>query len=183
MAEETSWEKYLVENSNALSSIAQLDLEKLLQVLVSVRKNNGCVWILGNGGSASLAAHAVADFSKTAKSMGGSPLRALAPSEMTSLQSAYSNDESFEMGFARTLETYLDPQDAVIVISVSGKSPNLLRAIDVAKTKAATVCAIVGAGGVGLRDQCQSFVLIESNDYQVVENMQLSIVHWLTKNL
>ncbi len=183
MAEETSWEKYLIENGRALSGIAHLELDKLLQVLVSVRKSNGCVWILGNGGSASLAAHAVADFSKTARSMGGSPVRTLAPSEMTALQSAYSNDESFEMGFARTLETYLDSKDAIIVISVSGRSPNLLRAIDVAKAKSATICAIVGARGIELRDHCQSFVLIESDDYQVVENTQLSIVHWLTKNL
>lgn len=149
--------------------------------LVSERR--GIVWLIGNGGSASLASHAVADFSKTAKNLGGRGVRAIAPSEMLSLQSAYSNDLSFGEGFKETLASYLTPSDMVIAISVSGRSPNLVAALELAMSMGARTSAWVGAAGIGIEAITNNLTVIPSHDYQIVENVQIAIMHWVTKRL
>jgi D-sedoheptulose 7-phosphate isomerase len=178
-----TWANYSSVNSSVMSNLSSGDLNNLLNLLLATRNSAGTLWILGNGGSASLASHAVADFSKTAQGLGAEPLKTQSLSEMVSLQSAFSNDESFEYGFARTLEMYSSPDDTILVFSVSGRSPNLLRAIEVAISKESKVAAIVGNTGEPLRAKCDAFVAIDSTDYQIVENVQLAIMHWITKNL
>ena len=179
----TTWGDYVSANREAMSSVSTDRLDELLQTLEDVRAKKGSVWVLGNGGSASLASHAVADFSKTASSTGGKPLKTFAPSEMVSLQSAYSNDVSFEAGFSATLDMYLQPKDVVLIFSVSGKSPNLLQAMASAKRIGSRVAGVVGQSGEHLRSQADVLLVLESLDYQIVENVQLAIMHWITKKL
>ncbi len=177
-----NWSEYVSANSDAAFALDQSALEEVVRVLAEVREEGSKVWVLGNGGSASTAAHAVGDFAKTTKTLGGKPLFAIAPSEMTALQTAYANDIDFSQGFASTLEDFLEQGDAVWIISVSGKSPNLLKAVDVARSRGAKVIATVGNQGRGLEDLALC-ITIPSDDYQIVENVQLQIMHWLTKRL
>ncbi len=177
-----NWTEYVSTNSDAAHALDKSKLEDVVRVLTSVRDEGSKVWILGNGGSASTASHAVGDFAKTTKTLGGKPLFAIAPSEMTALQTAYANDIDFSEGFAHTLEDFLEPGDAVWVISVSGKSPNLLRAVDVARSREARIIATVGNQGKAL-EGLSLCITIPSDDYQIVENIQVQIMHWLTKQL
>lgn len=178
-----NWDTYAIANKNAAEQLNIETLEKFVQLLRLTRKRNGKVWILGNGGSASTASHAVADFGKTTKSLGGSPLFALAPSEWTSMQSAYANDVNFAESFSLTLSDFLQDNDLVWIISVSGKSPNLVSAIAAAKALGAITVSTVGMSGSELTGSVDLNLIIPSNDYQIVENIQLMIMHWLTKQL
>jgi D-sedoheptulose 7-phosphate isomerase len=108
---------------------------------------------------------------------------ALAPSEMTALQTAYSNDESFSSGFASTLADFGATKDVVWLISVSGKSPNLIAAFNQAKDSGMKVLSTVGKSGFKLAAESDVGIVVESDDYQVVENVQLVLMHWLTKLL
>jgi D-sedoheptulose 7-phosphate isomerase len=178
-----NWNDYLAHNVAAASNLDSENLEKFSKALIRTRELGKKVWILGNGGSASTAAHAVVDFAKTVKNFGGRPLFVIAPSESTALQTAYANDESFEVAFASTLEPFLEQDDLVWIISVSGKSPNLIMAISKSKEKGAVVAATVGVAGRYLESEIDICITVPSADYQVVENIHIMIMHWLTKNL
>ena len=124
-----SWDEYRIENNEALSGIDVTSVESVLQILKSLRLRGGTLWIAGNGGSAATASHAAADLGKTVKSSGASPVFCVALSDMVAMQTAYANDISFERGFSETLMDFAKPEDVLWVISVSGTSPNLMRAI------------------------------------------------------
>lgn len=179
----SAWQSYVAENARVLSLVDEGVLQETAVTFKNVGTSDGTIWVLGNGGGASLASHAVADFSKTVQGLGGSPVKTLAPSEMVSLQTAYSNDTNFTEGFASTLKTYGSSLDTVLVISVSGRSPNLLNAIDVANSMGMRTSAWVGVRGAGLRDSVDHLVVFDSDDYQIVENAQVSLMHWITKKL
>ena len=174
---------YLDENFDALRGIPEQLVDAFIQVLLQVRDSGGTVWCLGNGGSASLASHAVGDFAKTSKQLGARPLFAIAPSEMTALQSAYANDVSFKEAFSSTLADFAGDRDAVWIISVSGTSPNLLLAAEAARVKGARVLSTVGKRGRALCDESDVGIEIPSDDYQVVENAHVVLMHWFTKQL
>lgn len=179
----SAWQSYVAENARVLSMVDEGLLLETAATFKRVGTSGGTIWVLGNGGSASLASHAVADFSKTVQGLGGSPVKTLAPSEMVSLQTAYSNDTSFTEGFASTLKTYGSSSDGVLVISVSGRSPNLVNALEVANSLGMRSSAWVGIRGAGLFDIVEHLVVFDSDDYQVVENAQVSLMHWITKEL
>lgn len=179
----TSWQKYVSENAETLLAIDEKALLQLASMIKDVIEEGRTIWILGNGGSASLSSHAVADFSKTVLGLGGRPARAIALSEMISLQSAFSNDNSFEEGFEKTLRMFAKRRDLVIAISVSGTSPNIVRALETSRTLGIAVSAWVGLKGNGLNDSVDNLLIIPSTDYQVVENAHVAIMHWITKEL
>ncbi len=179
----SAYQNYVAENARVLSLVSESILSETAKKFKDVGSAGGTVWVLGNGGSASLASHAVADFSKTVQGLGGTAVRTLAPSEMISLQTAYSNDTSFAEGFASTLKTYGSDRDAVLIISVSGRSPNLVNALEVAKSMGMSSSAWVGVRGAGLAGLVDHLVVFDSDDYQIVENAQVSLMHWITKEL
>lgn len=177
------WESYLNLNDEALRKINSQEVSAFFSVLDEVRSGGGTIWVVGNGGSASAASHAVADFGKTAKSGGARPLFTIAPSEMTSMQTAYSNDISFESGYAQTIRDFARSGDAVWIISVSGRSPNLLAVLDVARDLNLRTLSTVGTRGGEMAALCESGIVVPSEDYQVVENAHIILMHWFTKLL
>jgi D-sedoheptulose 7-phosphate isomerase len=178
-----NWIDYVEANTSVLQSVSEADLEKLLSLLKEVRSAAGTLWILGNGGSASLASHASGDFSKTVDGLGGSALRAVALSDLVALQTAFANDESFEEAFGESLELLAKPGDAVLLFSVSGTSPNIVFATKKAIELGLKVGAVVGSAGANPTHKPNCLLVLDSEDYQIVENAQVSIMHWLTKNL
>lgn len=177
------YKEYLRQNDEVLKKVDASLLSSFINGLDALRTRNRTLYILGNGGSAATASHAVADFSKTASSLGRIPLKTIAISEMVSLQTAYANDESFLVAMAETLRAYAAEGDALLIISVSGQSPNLLEAFKYAKDSGIQVFSIVGARGAELAGESDFGILLDSEDYQVVENAQLSLVHWIVKVL
>lgn len=178
-----TWDDYIGENLDALRSIGEDQISVFVRHLRELRQTGKRLWILGNGGSASTASHAAGDFGKTAKRLDERPLNAFALSEMVALQTAYSNDVSFEEGFASTLRDFSEKGDAIWIISVSGSSANLLRAVEQARRDAVKILSVVGRKGKALSDASDAGMVIDSSDYQVVENIQLILMHWFTKEL
>jgi phosphoheptose isomerase len=93
------------------------------------------VLILGNGGSASTAAHYVTDLVKTAWVPGQRRLRALSMTDNPGLTTAVGNDISYEETFSFPLESYARPGDLVVAISGSGNSPNIVSACKLARSR------------------------------------------------
>lgn len=180
---ETNFISYLEEQHRLLSEVPNPIIEGFINTLQEIRANGNTLWILGNGGSAGTASHLVTDFSKGAGEMGKGSIRAMAPSEFISLQTAVANDLSYAQVYSKTLEMYSRRGDAILAISVSGKSPNLVQAAEFANDNGIKLMSIVGERGTPLKERSESCIMIKSNDYQIVENIQLTLGHWFMKRL
>jgi D-sedoheptulose 7-phosphate isomerase len=146
--EPTFAEKFLAEAAQILAGLDVSRIEKAAQLLANVRANEGRVFILGVGGSAANASHAVNDFRKIAG------IEAYAPTDNVSELTARTNDEGWATVFEGWLKTSkLQARDAVLVFSVGGGdlernvSPNLVAALQLAKSTGARILGIVGRDG------------------------------------
>ena len=135
----------------AISILGQLDvdiIEKAVTLLASTRERGGRLFILGVGGSAGNASHAVNDFRKICG------FEAYAPTDNVSELTARTNDEGWSTVFSEWLRgSRLRKEDALLILSVGGGnleknvSPNLVEALKLAKERGATVIGIVGKDG------------------------------------
>lgn len=140
--------QHLKETAEIVSKLNPNDCEKCVRELRAVRDRGGRLFILGVGGSAANASHAVNDFRK----IGG--IECYAPTDNVSELTARTNDEGWASVFAEWLRgSRLGPKDALLVFSVGGGnleknvSPNLVLALQLAKQVGATVVGIVGKDG------------------------------------
>jgi D-sedoheptulose 7-phosphate isomerase len=141
-------EQFLAEAGEILTKLDTAAIDKTVSALANIRGRGGRLFILGVGGSASNAAHAVNDFRKIAG------IETYSPTDNVSELTARTNDEGWETVFAEWLKgSRLSADDGVLVFSVGGGdlernvSPNLVRAVQHAKKVGATVCGIVGRDG------------------------------------
>ncbi len=135
----------------AIEILKKLDaaaIEKMVDVLVETREKNGRLFILGVGGSAANASHAVNDFRKIVK------IETYAPTDNVSELTARTNDEGWASVFRAWLEgSRLNGNDTILVFSVGGGnleknvSPNLVMALQLAKEVGAKIIGIVGRDG------------------------------------
>jgi D-sedoheptulose 7-phosphate isomerase len=141
-------EIFLSETQQILDALDADGVETLARDLAAVRDRGGRLFVLGVGGSAGHASHAVNDFRKLCG------LEAYAPTDNVSELTARTNDEGWDSVFSAWLEaSRLSPDDAVLVLSVGGGdvehnvSPNIVRAIELAQKVGASVHGIVGRDG------------------------------------
>ena len=144
----TFTEQFLAEAREILTRIDTAAVESVAALLAESRARGGRLFILGVGGSAANASHAVNDFRKICG------FEAYAPTDNVSELTARTNDEGWASVFARWLETSrIRVADAVLVFSVGGGdrerniSPNLIAALDSARQAGASIIGIVGRDG------------------------------------
>ena len=174
---------YLAKQNDAMQGISPEKVDSFLTGLQGLRDENRFLWVAANGGSASTASHFVGDLVKTVKGHGSKSLKTIALSEMAALQTAYANDESFESAMGSSLLDLANPGDGLMIISVSGLSPNLLAAASAARERGVRVFSLVGQRGQDLADTSDYSILVDSNDYQIVENAHVILMHWFAKAL
>jgi len=141
-------EQHLRETAEIVSKLDATDCEKCVAELRAVRERGGRLFILGVGGSAANASHAVNDFRKIAG------IEAYAPTDNVSELTARTNDEGWASVFVEWLRgSRLGARDCILVLSVGGGnveknvSPNLVSALQLAKAVGARVIGIVGKDG------------------------------------
>jgi D-sedoheptulose 7-phosphate isomerase len=140
--------RYVGEAHQVLDGLDQGAIERMVTLLVDLRTRGGRLFVLGVGGSAGNASHAVNDFRKICG------IEAYAPTDNVSELTARVNDDGWESVFANWLRvSRLGARDMVWVFSVGGGdlerniSPNLVRAVQYAKEVGAQVCGVVGRTG------------------------------------
>ena len=141
-------ETYLKEAAEILGRLDVGAIQKMVDLLVALRARRGRLFVLGVGGSAGNASHAVNDFRKICG------IEAYTPVDNVSELTARVNDDGWESVFSRWLEvSRLAKDDLVLVLSVGGGdlernvSPNLVRALQYAKQQGAAICGVVGRDG------------------------------------
>lgn len=140
--------QYIAESIEILQKLEEAAIEKMVAVLAATRASGGRLFMLGVGGSAANASHAVNDFRKIVG------IETYAPTDNVSELTARTNDEGWDGVFANWLKvSKLRAGDCVFVLSVGGGnleknvSPNLVRAVQHAKEVGAAVIGIVGRDG------------------------------------
>lgn len=144
----TFTEQFLAEASEIARRLDRDAIDRVVEILARTKARGGRLFILGVGGSAGNASHAVNDFRKIVG------IEAYAPTDNVSELTARTNDEGWATVFAEWLKvSRLRPEDTVLVFSVGGGnlekqvSPNLVAALDYARACGASVAGIVGRDG------------------------------------
>ena len=152
-------------------------LEQAVRLSVDTFKAGRRVYVLGNGGSAADAQHIAAELVGRLKRHDKPPLPAIALSTDTSALTAISNDYGFEEVFARQVEALVREGDVVWVLSVSGSSPNIIKAVKAAKRQAAKVIGFTGKEGTELRVLCDICLMAEHTDSDRVQEVHQLAYH------
>ena len=144
----THTSRFINEATEILQRLDQHAIERMVKLLAELRQRSGRLFVLGVGGGAGHASHAVCDFRKIAQ------IEAYTPVDNASELTARVNDDGWETTFVNWLRgSRLNAKDMVLVFSVGGGdlerniSPNLVRALQFAQEVGATVCGIVGRDG------------------------------------
>ncbi len=169
--------------SDALLTFDKGPLDEVLAVFDRVADAGGTLWIAGNGGSAAIANHTVCDCSKGTHVDGHPALKTVSLASNVPMLTALGNDISYDAVFSEQLKYYLSDKDALLVVSSSGNSPNVVNACDYANSKGVPTVAFVGFSGGKLKEIARHVVHIEVDNYGIVEDTHQSLIHCLTQYL
>ena len=160
-----------------LQMVDQVDLVwRIAQTLENCLRSGNKVILFGNGGSAADAQHIAAEL------MGKfylhrSPLPVMAITTNTSVLTAVSNDYDYSQVFSRQIEAWALPNDVVIGISTSGKSPNVLEALELAKAKGAISIGFCGQNNNQMSAVTDLCLSVPSEDTPRVQEIHMIIGH------
>jgi D-sedoheptulose 7-phosphate isomerase len=166
-----------------LNSLPFPDLAAAIDLLIEATLSRKTVFVVGNGGSASTASHMACDLAKTAQTGSGLGLRIISLADNAALMTALGNDESFDEIFSRQLGMLARRDDLLILISGSGKSPNCIRAAEVARSMGMKCIALLGMGGGPAAKLADISIVVGSDDYGIIEDAHLVMNHIITECL
>lgn len=179
--------KYLKDSDKLLQNLPHKEIAKAINILQATYERDGKIYVCGNGGSLSMATHWVADFNKTVFShhldKNTRRFQAIRLPTTEEELTAWANDVSFEMVFAGPLRNYIREGDTLIAISSSGNSPNIIKAVELAKEYKIPVIGISGFDGGLLNKLADAKILVatDKGEYELVESIHSVILHLMTK--
>jgi D-sedoheptulose 7-phosphate isomerase len=179
--------KYLNEASEILLKLDYVAIDRMTQLLVKLREDGGRLFLVGVGGGAGHAGHAVNDFRKLAG------IESYSPSDNVSELTARTNDEGWETTYAAWLKvSRLAAKDMIFVFSVGGGdldrniSPNIVRAVQYAKEVGATVIGVLGRDGGYTGSVADACVIIPTVNAEMItphtESFQALVWHLLVSD-
>ena len=174
--------RWIGEMSGVLDALDQAEVVRAIEALRTVQRGDGTIFTCGNGGSASTASHLALDLQKAARG-GKRRTRAHCLSDSVGLITAWANDHDFAEVFAQQLEVFGKKGDALVVVSVSGSSPNLIRALEMAQELDLVTVGLLGKDGGSALELCTHPVVVRSEDYGWVESVHVVLHHVLTNAL
>jgi D-sedoheptulose 7-phosphate isomerase len=182
--------QYAAKLKGIIDQLPYDDVERISDLLYRAYTDGRTVFVFGNGGSAALASHLACDLGKgtaPAETREGSAvsvrrLRMMSLTDNVPTISAWGNDASFEDIFARQLENFVQPQDVAFGISGSGNSPNILKALRLARARQAVTAGFSGRGGKMI-ELLDCAAVVPSNHMQLIEDCHLIMMHMVFLDL
>ena len=168
---------YVDQHRAVLASLPPEKIQRLIDLILAAWREDRQIFVFGNGGSAANLSHFATDLGKGASDKLGKRLRILSLNENVAWMTAIGNDYAYEDIFWRQLENYARPGDLVFTMSVSGSSPNLVKAVEWSKAHGVATIALIGAARGRLAALAQEVVVIESTHYGRVEDAALMLCH------
>ena len=170
---------YVQAQKAALDSIDADTLTQLIEKFRQAWREDRQIFVFGNGGSAANASHFVTDLGKGASDKLTKRFRCLSLNDNMSWITALGNDYSYDDIFVKQLMNYAQPGDLVLTMSVSGNSPNLVKAMEWAGKNGLHSIALVGGKRGRLATLAQQVIAIDSEHYGRVEDAHMGICHML----
>ncbi|MBC8101985.1 MAG: SIS domain-containing protein [Cytophagales bacterium] len=172
---------YLATLAALLAAVDTDAVVRATDLLEAAYQNGGRLVLCGNGGSGATASHLACDFLKAIRLEvpGNRPFEVIALSDSPALLSAWGNDAGFAEVFAGPARTWLREGDVLLALSASGNSPNVLRAVAVARQIGATSIGLCGYGGGALAAAVDLPLVTSRRNMQQVEDLHLAIGHLL----
>lgn len=173
--------RYLSDLVEAIRRIDVFGLSHVAKVVSSALRSGRTVFVAGNGGSAATAVHMASDWSASAQAAGMHGNSTALCSNLSRI-TAIANDYGYDEIFSRQLDTLGRAGDVVVLLSVGGRSPNLLRAAEAARRKGIVSVAVVGDPGQ-LAVLCDHHVVFGDGDYGCAEDLHLTLNHIIVRAL
>ena len=170
---------YLKAQQAALAAIPVDDVARLVELFRKALRDDRQIFVFGNGGSAANASHFATDLGKGASDKLGQRFRVLSLNDNVSWLTALGNDYAYDEVFSRQLMNYGRPGDLVLCMSVSGNSPNIVKAVEWANQQGLDTIALVGGKRGRLADLAQHVIVIPSEHYGRVEDAHMGICHMI----
>jgi D-sedoheptulose 7-phosphate isomerase len=170
---------YIKAQQEALGLISLPDVELIINKFHTAWKEDRQIFAFGNGGSAANASHFVTDLGKSASDAMGKPFRCMSLNDNVSWITAIGNDYAYDEVYQRQLVNFGRAGDILLLLSVSGSSPNLVTAAKWAKQQGLYIIALVGANRGALEQIADFLVVIDSKHYGRVEDAQMGICHMI----
>jgi D-sedoheptulose 7-phosphate isomerase len=170
---------YVAAQKAALDSIPVAAVEGVIEQFRQALREDRQIFVFGNGGSASNASHFATDLGKGSSDKLAKRFRVLSLNDNVSWMTALGNDYAYDEIFARQLMNYGRPGDLVLAISVSGNSPNVVKALQWAKDNGLRSIALVGAKRGRMAEIADTTLVVDSTHYGRVEDAQMGICHMI----
>lgn len=174
---------YYNDLGKAIEHVSIEKLEFAFSLLKEKLLNGSQIFSAGNGGSAAIAAHLCCDWTKSTRMEGEPALKVYSLMENTSLLTALANDVSYEEAISEQLKLYGLAGDAVVLISCSGSSPNVVRAAQTARKMEIDVISLTGFDGGKLMALSDVNLHIALSNYGMVEDCHQMVMHVLSQYL
>jgi len=171
---------YIDGHIKALQSVDEKAIACLIKMVEEIREQDGQIFVIGNGGSAACSSHLTVDLGKGASLNKRKRFRVFSLVDNTPWVTALGNDLSYEDIFAEQIENFAKQGDLLLAISVSGSSPNLIKAVERAKHLKLKTAALVGDKDGKLINMVDMVIVIPSKHYGHVEDIQSAICHMIS---
>ena len=172
---------YFAQINIAASSVDREKIERAAHVLAKTYSSDGTVYACGNGGSAAISNHLVCDHCKLVQTDTNLTPRIVSLSTTVEMITAIANDISYDEVFVYQLRSMAKPGDALITISSSGNSENIVRAAFWAKTNGIPVISMTGFSGGRSAEIADVNLHVNADNYGVIEDIHQSLMHILAQ--
>jgi len=165
-------------------TLNRLDLaavDAMVECFADAHARGATIFTMGNGGSGASASHAAGDFLKGASYGLDQRFKMVCLNDNLPSMMAIANDIGWEDIFVEPLKNFIQPGDVVIGISGSGNSKNVLKAVDYAKSKGATVIGMTGFKGGQLREAADISIHSDAMDMEVAEDVHMAVFNMVKK--
>jgi D-sedoheptulose 7-phosphate isomerase len=168
---------YITAQKAAHDSIPVEAVAQLIQTLRQALQEDRQIFVFGNGGSAANASHFATDLGKLASDKIGKRFRVLSLTDNVGWLTALANDYAYEDVFVGQLQNYARPGDLALSLSVSGNSPNCVKALEWARKNGLRTTAIVGGRRGRMAEVAEQVIMINDTHCGRVEDAQMGVCH------
>ncbi len=176
-----------METEEIAKNVNRDDISKFIDILFDAWKNGRRIYTIGNGGSASTASHFAGDLLKTVvndssmKEISGTKgFKAICLNDNQPALTAWINDSGWDKAYAGLLNTLLDEQDVILLVSVhggSGWSGNIVQAMNLAKQRNAKIIGLAGFDGGKMKEMCDSCIVVPKDSTPHTEGFHGVLQH------
>lgn len=172
---------YLAELAAAAATLDPFQVDRAAAILTDAYDRGATLFAAGNGGSAAVANHLQCDHMKGVRTGTDLTPRVISLATNVELITAVANDIGYDEVFTYQLQSQASSGDVLLVVSSSGSSPNVVRALEWARLNGLRTIALTGFSGGGARALAEASLHVDSTNYGVVEDLHQAVMHFLAQ--